>query len=355
MYDSFYQRAKQDLWLGGNVPYGYKVSKSSMGSTLEPDNDSTHTLKKIFDLYERGYGFRKIASNLNRTSPYNNFKKCRIESIINNSLYFGNLTWGKGTGRRKGRVKNDKPTFSSYKKHLDLVGQDRQDFIYFLKRLKSTIKDPYYFTTPFILKDLLFCDKCGEKLIPKNYGQGKSSVYRCPSFNGNSRSHNIIKASEIENIILDKIVNSHLTEDDISSGYNEYLYKFYNSIDNYNSSIKSISSHIQSIETYLYNIDEMLLAENLTPELRDGLLKYRLHFNESLDSLTNEKEYLTKLSSKTPISLHEFKNEIDIFTSIASSKSHRMLCLLLIDKIEVLNTSNNLTVNISICPKSLTL
>ncbi|MHB8452927.1 MAG: recombinase family protein, partial [Mycobacteriales bacterium] len=69
--------ATDGRWLGGRPNYGYRVvdtvhpypnrSKASAGAqlrTLEPDPDAAPVVRRIFDLYDAGVGFRSIACKL---------------------------------------------------------------------------------------------------------------------------------------------------------------------------------------------------------------------------------------------------------------------------------------------------
>jgi site-specific DNA recombinase len=70
--------ARAGRWLGGRPPYGYRIadagphpnpSKAASGARLhqlEPDPDSAPVVRRIYDLYLAGAGYKQIASTLTR-------------------------------------------------------------------------------------------------------------------------------------------------------------------------------------------------------------------------------------------------------------------------------------------------
>ncbi|MCY6482815.1 zinc ribbon domain-containing protein [Clostridium aestuarii] len=256
---------------------------------------------------------------------------------------------GKTGGRRKNNVKKEVYLKSDHKGNLDIVGLENKNIIYLLKKFKANIKDPQYFSSPYILKDLLICSKCGNKLIPKNYGKHKASVYRCPT-KENGKSHNIIKTELIEDLVLDKLYDINYCKNDISMGYNKYLSSFKEKNETHNKVIYALKNKISDIENNVKNIDEML-AENPKQHIINGLLKYKHYFQDKISLLTKQLEENKSQLNIKPISFKKFNNQINIIIKQIPDK--RVLCFLVIDKILVSNDNNQLKLNIIISPKTL--
>lgn len=349
VFDSLTQVFNRGDWPGGRAPLGFTLINTPTGTALDVDKTKLDIVQNAFHLYTNGYGYRKIAEILSKKYfPYE-FKKSTIEYMITNEAYFGILSWGKKGGRRKNKIKKNDHLTSDYKENLDMIGIANKNMVYLLKSFKSTIKDPQYFSSPFILKDLLICSKCGKKLIPKNYGKNKTSVYRC-STQENSKSHNIVKAKVIEDLVLEKLANINYCKNDISIGYNKYLAAFDEKTKAHNNIILALTTKISKLKDNIANIDEML-SKNPEEHVINGLLKYKHHFEDIISLLSKQLEENKIQLSSTPISFDEFSNQVH--ETINQIPNKRILCFLLIDKILVSNDNNQLKLDIVISPKTL--
>lgn len=349
VYDSLTQVFKRGNWPGGKPPFGFELKENATGKTLDLDYGKIDIIKYIFELYSKGYGSRKIADMISKKYfPYE-FKKSTIEYILTNEIYSGILTWGKAGGRRKNRVKNDTYLIDDYKENFDIIGKNLQTLINLQRKIKPTIKDPQYFSSPFILKDLLVCSKCNNKLIPKNYGENKTSVYRCPT-KENSKSHNIIKAKEIQDLVLKKLSNITFPNAEISNAYEKYKALFNEQIEEYIKVKSNLENKILDLEKNISNIDEML-SENPKEHVVYGLKKYKRYFKDKLSLLLNQLEEKQSLINVKPISLSNFSSEVHKI--IENIPDKRFLCFLLIDKIKVSSENDNMKLEIFIYPKTL--
>ncbi len=116
---AFNSKMKQGEYISPFAVYGYEVSKKD-NNKLIIDYEVCENVKKIFDLYLRGFGFTKIANYLNNLGidspslykyrkgirlnvvskrPRENIKWSAnaIKSILTNEVYLGNLVQGKRT------------------------------------------------------------------------------------------------------------------------------------------------------------------------------------------------------------------------------------------------------------------
>ncbi|KGM96370.1 hypothetical protein Z968_06525 [Clostridium novyi A str. 4552] len=349
VFDSLTQVFKRGDWTGGKAPIGYKIIDSPTGRALDIDKSKIDIIKTTFDLYSKGYGYRSIAQELSKNYfPYS-FKKSTIEYMLQNEVYFGTLTWGKKGGRRKNHLKKETYLSSDYKENLDVIETNTKRIVNLLRSVKPTIKDPQYFSSPFILKDLLICSKCGMKLLPKNYGKNKPSVYRCPT-KENLKSHNIVKSKIIEDLVLEKLLNPTYSENDITKGYNHYLKEFYKKNETNNDIITETTNKILKLKENIKNIDYML-KQNPQEHIEKGLLKYKHHFEDYITLFSKQLNNHKNKLNIVPISFNEFCNEIKNIKFSITDK--RILCFILINKIIVSNENNQLKLDIIISPKTL--
>lgn len=351
VYDSLIHVFNRGDWTGGTPPFGFnlKDKENGKGTVLDIDNTKTDIVKTAFELYSKGYGYRKIADILSKKYfPYE-FKKSTIEYMITNEVYSGTLTWGKKGGRRKNRVKNDTYLKAEHEK-FDIMGKDLLALVNLQKEIKPTIKDPQYFSSPFILKDLLICSKCNEKkLIPKNYGKNKASVYRCP-IKKNSKSHNIVKAKEIEDLVLEELSKITFSKAEMFDAHKKYTDLSNQQIKKSKKIKSKLKSKILHLQKNISNINEML-SESSKEHIVQGLIKYKHYFKDKISLLSNQLKEKENLIDADPIPLEEFSNMVYEITKNIPDK--RFLCFLLIDKILVSSTDDNLTFEIFIYPKTL--
>lgn len=351
VYDSLSHVFKRGDWTGGKAPFGFKLEDkvNGKGKILNIDYTKTDIVKTAFELYSKGYGYRKIAAILSeKYFPYE-FKKSKIEYMITNEVYSGTVTWGKKGGRRKNRVKNDTYLKAEHEE-FDIMGPDLLTLVNLQKEIKPTIKDPQYFSSPFILKDLLICSKCNaEKLIPKNYGKNKASVYRCPIKKG-SKSHNIVKAKEIEDLVIKELNKIDFSKEEMINAHKKYTDLFNQQIKKSKKSQSKLNSKILNLQKNISNINEML-SENLKEHVVQGLIKYKHYFEDKISLLSNQLKEKENLINAEPIPLENFSNMV--YEIIEDKPDERFLCYLLIDKILVSNENGNLTLEIFIYPKTL--
>ncbi|PWW08795.1 DNA invertase Pin-like site-specific DNA recombinase [Paenibacillus cellulosilyticus] len=103
------ERAEQGKWNGGSV-LGYK----SENKKLVIIDDEANIVRRVFDLYVNGKGYKAIANQLNRdgykTKQKNDFAIATVRTIITNPLYAGfirfnqHLDW---TDKRRKGVNKD--------------------------------------------------------------------------------------------------------------------------------------------------------------------------------------------------------------------------------------------------------
>lgn len=354
IYDNhilIFQRGNQT---GGKAPFAYKFSKNATGTILEKDMTLAPAARAAYDYYANGYGYRTIARILSKDYfPYK-FNKSTIEYILGNQIYFGTKTWGKRGGRRKNRIVNDSYFVSKYNADIDIVGVNNQNIIQLLKKHKSTLHDSQYFTSPFILKDLLVCSKCGKKLIPKNYGKNKASVYRCPTMENSklaeqkTKSHNIVNAKFIEDLVCEKLGDINYVKNDIAKGYDIYISSFNENLKSYRDIAKELDNKVLTLKQYVSNIEEML-QESSSKHLSNGLLKYKKYYEDEISLFIKQSNQNKQLIESTPMKLEEFTNQFYELKKQIPNK--RIFCFFVVDKVLVFNDQGKLSIDIIISPK----
>ncbi|MCC7364153.1 MAG: recombinase family protein [Dehalococcoidia bacterium] len=180
----------------GRPPYGYHVGPRRR---LELVPDEAVVVRYIFRLYlQEGLGIRKIAGKLNEegilTRRGGRWSMVSVRDLLRNRVYLGTYT------RFGVKIPGS---------HAPLVSQE--DFRQVQERLQSRSGEVRERTvTPFLLSGLLYCARCGNRMIGVSRrqkwktrdGEEHSSSYRyyqCESrTNQSSCGYNTQRAQEIE-------------------------------------------------------------------------------------------------------------------------------------------------------------
>lgn len=224
------ENATQGFFNGGVPPIGYKIKKVKRGnaekSTFEIDTHYADVVKKIFDLFLRGNGMKKIAIILNkegeRTPKGNLWKPSTIRSILTNDVYTGTLVWNKYDKKTKNKKYKEKNKWVIVKGAYPKIIEEEV-----FEEAQSIMKkreNPKLIAKTHVLSGLLKCGICGANYIfckvSKTRGNKfyKSGYYRCSTKNnlGVSSCDNIsLRAEEIEEAILNSVKEKIFTKDNL--------------------------------------------------------------------------------------------------------------------------------------------
>ena len=79
--------AKKGNWNGGHIPFGYRKCESSQNDLI-PEPQEAETVKKIFQLYSKGYGFIRIKKLTNCPLSVQG-----ISDLVKNPFYCGKVKY----------------------------------------------------------------------------------------------------------------------------------------------------------------------------------------------------------------------------------------------------------------------
>lgn len=197
--DTFRSKAKRGKWFGGKAPYGYTyrvIEENNGGEKTRKEKfvcnkEQQKVVKEIYRLFEIGYGFQQIANEIKDRKLDQNMKwsKEKIRYILTNPFYCGLMSmnrydngvlndqnqWVKGT------VQGVTPLFTrEYWEYVMKLFENR-------KKRKIHSRD---YSTPFLLRGILYCHQCKELMTTKNQEPGgvkytrkkteeKRRVYEC--------------------------------------------------------------------------------------------------------------------------------------------------------------------------------
>ncbi|MEH6948797.1 recombinase family protein [Bacillus sp. JJ634] len=177
-------RAKRGEWISGSVPFGY--TRHPKSRKLEINEVEAKIVRDIFKLHAAGLGSFKIRDILNAEG--NKPKKAKffnlptIKRIIRNPVYKGTVLFHS----RKRTKENGKyiyrvvETVETPNAHPYIIHPDEWEEANKTRKARAEhankVRERAFVTAkPTILKDLLFCGKCGRKMAIRK--DNKSDEY----------------------------------------------------------------------------------------------------------------------------------------------------------------------------------
>ena len=214
------EAASRGFWVTSTAPYGYDRVMAPDGAkkrpTLQPNEDASPVVKRIFDMAETGRGTINIARTLNDegiASPTGKrWAKNAVHYILVNIAYTGTLLWGAAAkdGAEPIRVEHAFPAIIS-EAQFRRVGN-------LMRSRAPEVAHPRRVGSSYLLSGLVKCRRCGRALSGQDSKSGKFAYYVCQSLlkQGNKAcSAPRLNARRFEKMVIDKIRSNVLTEANI--------------------------------------------------------------------------------------------------------------------------------------------
>lgn len=380
------QTVRNGNWPGGRAPYGYYLESEKVPRRknkickLKRSYYEMQKVEEIFTLYNKGYGYRKIAQFMNSSYEETIWTKSKVEKIIHNEVYTGKIVWNRRGGRRHPNTKGN-PIFSNkVDDDVKIIDDDLWKNSEAMRIKKLTVKDPQYFITKYLFKGKVYCNKCKKMMTTKNYGT--KSVYKCET-KADNKSEMIIEHKTLDNYLLKELDFSLLDSnlDILWEKYSQkkisYLDKIKNNISINKTSLEDMQPIKENLLSMINELNSSVQADSSTKEntsvseenINDKKSKkQKIDMNIDsiiLDKLKQELLSLEKQKQATESKLKEleaslqckyidsfdlFKETIFNFTKIFSGLdlySKRYFIDLLVDKIYVEKTDKNIKCEIN--------
>lgn len=164
------ERVKSGLWMGGgNIPFGYDYDR---GRGILVPNDDAETVRRIYDLYIKGYSTGRIAAMVGL--KYDRL----VQQILKRKLNTGTISY-------KGK---------EYKGlHQPIVSEETYEKA--MECMKSRSTGPNQ-ESGFLLTGLLVCGKCGAKMRYQKWGK---SGYKIVCYSRDKSKRHLAKDPECDN------------------------------------------------------------------------------------------------------------------------------------------------------------
>ena len=294
------EMAKQGKWLGGVVPFGYKVKAIENNKYLHEDENSIKIVKGIFDKYLESNSLFAVSRWLKNTYGINK-QPTSIKRIITNLVYVKADAEIKRYLDNKGIVLhgelNENGLISYGKadktKEIGVSFRDETKWIVSVGKHKGIISGTEYIKIQNILKsksncgrrgtgDVSFlsglcrCDICGSYMRTKQK-KGGYRYFVCGKKDSmqNNCTNKSIRISDVEETVIDKLKNLSVKNITIKTKYND---------------TSQLKQEISQKQTQIKNLVRGMAA---APDIEDVILQQiRELKNETiaLENIISEKE-----------------------------------------------------------------
>jgi site-specific DNA recombinase len=207
------ETASKGLHLGGIAPLGYNVDKETRKYVI---NEYEATIvKKIFDMYASGVGYKTILKYLNsmgfRTKRGNKFGPNSLHDLLKNEKYIGRYIYGARedtivNGKRHIVIKPREEWIILDGKIPAIVDMDLFERVEAkLARNKNTAGQ-YKAKEVYLLSGIVRCGVCNSPMHANTRPDGYSS-YDCSSKNNGKKacSNKSVKREDLDNFVVDQL------------------------------------------------------------------------------------------------------------------------------------------------------
>ncbi|MBO5248018.1 MAG: recombinase family protein [Clostridia bacterium] len=187
------ETAYQSKHTGGVPPLGYDVDPESKKLVLNPQE--AETVRIIFDLYSRGFGYTPIIDTLYRqgrkTKLGKDFQKNSLYGILTNPKYQGIYVFNRSSAKRVDGTRNS----HFYKNNEDIItvegGCPQIVPTEIFDKVQERIRENRHAgarnvaRARYLLSGLVYCKECGRAMVGNSHHAGRDKklhiTYRCPN------------------------------------------------------------------------------------------------------------------------------------------------------------------------------
>ena len=322
------KRMEEGFYSCNTAPFGYKKDPDVPGKLII-DEESSKTVKKIFELKLKGYTNNEIVKYLDKNqyitpAEYmkirgqehiehkNLWRISTVNRILCNQVYLGHCVRGK-TQKISYKSKNKK-----YVKRNDfIITKNTHEPIISEKMFEKIHNTRKYGLTRennesnYLLKDLIYCKNCGKKLIFKK-ARSRIVIY-CRNYAENSKlcsndcrlDYNLIENRVLEYIsnIYKEYIKSNKVKDNL---YKRYIKNIINKLED---ELKELNISLEQLKFRITSLYNERLSEGINEEeyknKYTNLSKQRKELSEKITDkekkIENEKNKLNTLDQKKSI------------------------------------------------------
>ncbi|MDN3436504.1 recombinase family protein [Planococcus sp. APC 3900] len=362
-------RAREGSWNGGHV-LGYDVVSTGTDnrkrkiSKLVINEEEAQIVRKIFELYTEGHGYKSIAGQLNRegrkTKRKKSFSINSVKQILDNPLYMGVIRYNVRQDWNEKRRNNINPDPVMKKgTHEPLITQEIWEKTVVIRKSRGG-KPNRIHSGEFPLTGILRCPMCGSGMVlsrttntRKDGTKRVLEYYACGAWKNKGTTvcrSNGIRTDYADKYVLEKIATVANNDILIKKIMDTINTKQTTNTAPLEKEYKSIKSSLDSIET---KKDKMLglYEEGILQKLE--LTNRLAHFNKEKEDLENRlasvEQQLDQGVAKGisfDIVKKVMKEFVEAYKQSLTYEQRKRLLHLLIDKITISETRKIDTIQI---------
>ncbi|WP_318010938.1 recombinase family protein [Clostridium estertheticum] len=350
--DGLKQRMIRGSSIASKPPYGYKFEEEYAGNVktirlVAEDDETTETVKEIFELYLKGYGFGRLASYLNSkgiappSAKLNNFSLSKfglwtnntIKTILNNPKYGGIMVQGRWR-KISYKIKKVRPTLQEeWIYGGEFKGIVSKEIFEQVQNIISKRSKSYRYKGQniYMFSSVLKCNECGGGMSYRKKFQG----YKCTNsqMGGGRCTAHSLKEDELKDIITYDLMQSALRELNVQEIYNN-IDKFINKRENHGNKYKNIESELKKLDRQF---------EELYSDKFNGRVSER-NFEILSNSIEKKQQELVNRKKEMLINLEVSRNYDDMYV-VYKNEIDKVLRFQNLDRIMVENLVEKIIVS----------
>lgn len=276
-------KARAGKHCGGTPPLGYRVNDEG---ELEIDPVKAEAVRMIFDMFEMGYSYSRMAKTLNESGYTNSlgdpFSEGSFYELLHQEKYTGTYVWNRTRQKNSKHRRNthaQKPQEQQVvipngipaiitREQFDRVQADMRA----LAEGSAASKSRYHYMLGGL--KVLRCAKCGSLMVGlTNVSHGKRRFYyACPGHRSNGCPTKNIRADRVEQFVAAALADNAFTGIDLATLSDE--------INTLDSSVKTLKRQQRQVEDKIKNI-----VKSLAKCRSDDLFEYLQVLNTERNAL----------------------------------------------------------------------
>ena len=349
-------KARLGEWCGG-VVLGYDIveipsdGKKRKSTKLQINEREANTVRRIFDLYSQGYGYKAVVNRVNKegykTKRNNEFAVATVKEILKNPVYIGKIRYNVRQDWSKKRRNNINPNpILSDGKHEPIIDMETWNKVQVILKERSKKHNKIY-DSEFPLTGILKCPVCGAGMtISRSTSKRKDGTKKVLEYyscgNWKNKGTAVCKSNSIRVEVADEYVLNKI----MTLINNKSILK--KVIDNINKNKSSkLQPTIDELDRITNEINKLNTKKSKNIELfEDGILdKNELSIrvksiNDDIDKLKYREQELiqeVQLAEGEPVPFEIIKEIMDrfkeIFLNMSTSQQRKQLIHLLVSQI----------------------
>ena len=331
---------------GSPAILGYDRVHRDKETLIEINIEEAKIVKRIFNLYAGGHGYKSIVSKLNseglRSKKGNMFSIASIKSILGNPIYIGKIRYNyhKDWNKKRRRGKQDEYIFVDGV-HDAIIDEDTFNKVQ--AKMAENGKGRQASSGKFLLNSILKCPQCGSSMVAAyryNYtksGRVRIASYACGAHHNKGRAAcraNLVNAKVVEEAVLER-VSEVLNSDETADLLHTFIVEQATNSANISKLLNSLENDIHVYEDKINRVKEMYEEGYITKKaMIEKVKKHELSISETKEQRAS---ILDKQSSVEKVEINVTKEEIkDILKSLYNTLTQSSDRLLVKDFLKVI-------------------